>query len=385
MQRRKDNKGKVLREGESQRKDGMYQYRWTDRFGERHIIYSKDLKVLREKIEKLNSLIREGNDPIADSMTVGDLVKKYNNLHRPSLKVTTTKNLDTFINLLDSYPFAEKPISAITPTEAKVFMKKLYEDGYCYGTINNYKGILRPAFELACDDRILSRNPFSFQLSKVVPKEERTKTILSDEQFSRLIDFCKKDLYLNQHVDELIILYETGLRVSEFCGLTIDDVDLIRGVVNVNHQLVYLHGKRSIQTPKSKSGIRSVPLSQNAKNAFTHIISIRPILDEEPEVDGYSGFLQVSYNKAPRSVVSVESNIRRAIERYNRASPDIQLPTNVTPHTLRHMFCTRMIESGMNIKVVQYMMGHSKVNMTLDVYSHIDDEKVAQEFRKFIQ
>lgn len=55
------------------------------------------------------------------------------------------------------------------------------DKGYCYGTINNYKGILRPAFELACDDKILSRNPFSFRLSKVVPKENKTKTILSNE------------------------------------------------------------------------------------------------------------------------------------------------------------------------------------------------------------
>ena len=122
-------------------------------------------------------------------------------------------------------------------------MKELYDKGYCYGTINNYKGILRPAFELACDDKILSRNPFSFQLSKVVPKENKTKTILSNEQFSSLVDFCKKDIYLSQHVDELIILYETGLRVSEFCGLTVSDIDLEQGIVNVNHQLVYLHGE----------------------------------------------------------------------------------------------------------------------------------------------
>lgn len=385
MERRKDNKGRVLKEGESQRKDGMYQYRWTDLFGKRHTIYSSDLKELRTKIEKLKEAEVQGNDPIADSMTVKNLVKKYSELHRPSLKITTTKNLDTFMNLLSGYPFADKKITSITPTEAKVFMKELYDDGYCYGTINNCKGILKPAFELACDDRILSRNPFSFTLSKVVPKENKRKVILSDEQFSRLTDFCKRDLYLSQHVDEIIILYETGLRVSEFCGLTLNDVDLERGTINVDHQLVYLHGKRSIQSPKSKSGVRIIPMSQKAKAAFTHIINIRPPIDREPVVDGYSGFLQVSYNNRPRSVVSVESNIRRAIARYNKTNPQNQLPTTITPHTLRHMFCTRMVESGMNIKAVQYMMGHSKVNMTLDVYSHIDGEKVAQEFRKFIQ
>ena len=88
---------------------------------------------------------------------------------------------------------------------------------------------------------------------------------------------------------------------------------------------------------------------------------------------------------SPRSAVSVESNVRQAIQRYNKVNPQEQLPTAITPHTLRHMFCTRMVESGMNIKSVQYVMGHSKVNMTLDVYSHVDAEKVVAEFRKMIQ
>lgn len=385
MERRKDNKGRVLKEGESQRKDGLYQYRWTDKFGKRRTIYSGDLKELRVRIENLTESEIQGIDPIANSMTVKELVKKYSDLHKPSLKETTTKNIDTFMKILSGCTFANKTIASITPTEAKVFMKELYDKGYCYGTINNYKGILRPAFELACDDKILSRNPFGFQLSKVVTKENKTKTILSNEQFSSLVDFCKKDIYLSQHVDELIILYETGLRVSEFCGLTVSDIDLEQGIVNVNHQLVYLHGEFSIQSPKTKSGVRIIPMSRKAREAFSHIISTRPQLDEEPSVSGYSGFLQVSYKNSPRSAVSVESNVRQAIQRYNKVNPQEQLPTAITPHTLRHMFCTRMVESGMNIKAVQYVMGHSKVNMTLDVYSHVDAEKVVAEFRKMIQ
>ena len=256
MERRKDNKGRVLKEGESQRKDGLYQYLWTDKFGKRRTIYSGDLKELRARIESLTEYEIQGIDPIANSMTVKELVKKYSDLHKPSLKETTTKNIDTFMKILSGCTFANKTIASITPTEAKVFMKELYDKGYCYGTINNYKGLLRPAFELACDDKILSRNPFSSRLSKVVPKENKTKTILSNEQFSNLVDFCKKDIYLSQHVDELIILYETGLRVSEFCGLTVSDIDLEQGIVNVNHQLVYLHGEFSIQSPKTKSGDR---------------------------------------------------------------------------------------------------------------------------------
>ena len=76
MERRKDNKGRVLKEGESQRKDGLYQYRWTDKFGKRRTIYSGDLKELRVRIENLTESEIQGIDPIANSMTVKELVKK---------------------------------------------------------------------------------------------------------------------------------------------------------------------------------------------------------------------------------------------------------------------------------------------------------------------
>ena len=125
MERRKDNKGRVLKEGESQRKDGLYQYRWTDKFGKRRTIYSGDLKELRVRIENLTESEIQGIDPIANSMTVKELVKKYSDLHKPSLKETTTKNIDTFMKILSGCTFANKTIASITPTEAKVFMKEL--------------------------------------------------------------------------------------------------------------------------------------------------------------------------------------------------------------------------------------------------------------------
>ena len=91
----------------------------------------------------------------------------------------------------------------------------------------------------------------------MIPKEEKEKAILTEEQYERLIDFCRENRRLTKHLDEVIILHETGLRVSEFCGLTVDDVDLERNVVRVEHR-----------SPQNKAGGANDPDVCEGKRSF---------------------------------------------------------------------------------------------------------------------
>lgn len=382
MERRKDSKGKVLKEGESQRKDGRYQYRWIDASGKRRTIYATTLSELREKKEDAKDLEKNGISVDSQSVTVEILLNRYMEVHKASLKPTSVKNLNTNINMIKPFSFYKKPISQISSSDAKLFMKQLHDNGYRYGTVTNIKALLRPAFAFACDDGLILKNPFIFSLSKIIPKDEQEKRILSEEQYRRFIAFCRSDNLLARYVDEIIILYETGLRVGEFCGITMKDLDLDKGIVNIDHQLVVIDRVKSIQTPKTKKGVRVVPLSEEAKKAFAQLIMYRPRLDEkdEPIIDGYSGFVQIiNRTRSPRVATSVAANLKRSIMEYNKANPEDQLPI-ITPHSLRHMFCTRMVRIGMNVKNVQYLMGHNDIGMTLNVYSHTDAEEAMQNF-----
>ena len=264
-----------------------------------------------------------------------------------------------------------------------MFVIGLYEDGYAYGTVENFKVALLQAFGSACEDKLIAENPFRFTRSKVIPKEEKEKAILTEEQYERLIDFCRENRRLTKHLDEVIILHETGLRVSEFCGLTVDDVDLERNVVRVEHQLLYYAGKLFIEAPKTKQGVRTIPMSAKAKEAFEHMIAIRPRLDKEPVVDGYSGFFQITPYGKPRRTPSVEANLKKIIMKYNESHPQDTLPL-ITPHSLRHMFCTRLVLSGMNLKAIQYIMGHKKMEMTLELYSHMNEKNAIKAFRHYM-
>lgn len=383
MKRRKDNKGRALKEGESQRKDGRYQYRWTDRRGERHILYAMDLKTLRDKEDEVEEMRRSGINVLSANMTVLELMLKFAEIRKLSIRKNTRANAKCIISVLKEHPIADRDISSVTRSEGKMFVIGLYEDGYAYGTIENFKVALLQAFGSACEDKLIAENPFRFTLSKVIPKEEKEKAILTEEQYERLIDFCRENRRLTKHLDEVIILHETGLRVSEFCGLTMDDVDLERNVVRVEHQLLYYAGKLFIEAPKTKQGVRTIPMSAKAKEAFEHMIAIRPRLDKEPVVDGYSGFFQITPYGKPRRTPSVEANLKKIIMKYNESHSQDTLPL-ITPHSLRHMFCTRLVLSGMNLKAIQYIMGHKKMEMTLELYSHMNEKNAIKAFQHYM-
>ena len=370
MERRKDTTGKVLKEGESQRKDGRYQYRYTDVTGKRCVVYAKDIRLLRIKEAEIQKLMDSGVKSISLKMTVRELVEKYVDLHKTSVKPNTCIQLENFRERIKTDPFGKCPISEVTTSAAKIWLTSLYNSGLAYGTVNNFKAIMRPAFDMALDDNLIVRNPFDFSLSKIVKNTATEKRPISADEYSRLIIFAQNDARFYKHVDELVLLYETGLRVSELCGLTFADIDLEENVLRIRQQVVKSNTQtRCVQSLKTKKSERIIPISPKAKESILNLIINRPKVDEK-EVDGYKDFLIITRTGRPKLNTDIEEALRRLIAVYNKEHPDNPLP-HITPHTFRHTFCSRMIMSGMNIRTVQYLMGHSSASVTLNVYTHI--------------
>lgn len=385
MERRKDNKGRVLKEGESQRKDGRYQYRYTDPFGNRKIIYSKELRSLRELEEKIKIEISTGTYVLPSNKTMLELIEKYVSIHKSSLKTKTIERVQSFLNIIRQYPISNMPISCIKQSDAKMFLKTMYEEGRTYGTINNYKSLIKPAFDMACEDETLIKNPFDFKLSKVIQRKEYEKTVILDEQYEDLLNFLSESKHYSRYYYMVIILYETGLRIGELCGLTIKDVDLENRKINVTHQLQQANdGTRFIETPKTKKGERTVPISVNAYKALSIVIRDATKRKINPMIDGYTGFLFLNKNGDAMTPEKAAANFRNMIKAYNRkADENKQLPS-ITPHTFRHTFCTRLVLSGMDVKSVQYIMGHRTLNTTLAIYTHAKELNALEEFDKKI-
>lgn len=182
----------------------------------------------------------------------------------------------------------------------------------------------------------------------------------------------------------MFILFKTGMRISEFCGLTLSDIDMKNRKINIDHQLQRMrNGKYIIVTTKTMYGERSLPMSEEVYLCFKRLIAKRKRIKVEPMVDGKSGFLVLDKNNMPYLANHWEKRFQYALGKYNRTFKE-ELPT-ITPHVCRHTYCTNMAKSGVSPKTLQYLMGHADIATTLGVYTHIkydDAEKEMKELEK---
>ena len=168
--KRKDNKGRVLKDGESQRANGSYQYRYVDIKGNRKYVYAPTLQDLREKERIIRNALTSGLDYCAGEMTMIELVKKYLG-QKSGMRYNTQIGYNFVINILEEETFAYRQIKTIKPSDAKEWFIKLKNDGRRYSSIQSIRGVVRPAFDMAVEEDILHKNPFSFTLTDIVPND----------------------------------------------------------------------------------------------------------------------------------------------------------------------------------------------------------------------
>lgn len=393
MSDRRDNKNRKLWTGESQDKDGRYVYKYTDAFGKRKALYSwrlteadatpkgkrKDLS-LREKEKLLQKEVSDGIVPDGGNMTVLELVKRYVSQKR-GVRHNTEANYKFVINIIAKEPFGQKRIDKVKLSDAKAWLIKLQDDGRGYSSIHTIRGVVRPAFQMALDDDLIRRNPFEFQLSTVVVNDSVTREAITRKQERQFLDFIKNDKHFCRYYDGIYILFHTGLRISEFVGLTVSDIDFENRRINVDHQL---QRKRNmeyiIEETKTDAGVRQIPMTDDVYDCFQRIIANRKKPKVEPMIDGKIGFLYLDKNEMPMVALHWEKYFQHIREKYNSIYK-VQMPI-ITPHVCRHTFCSNMAKSGMNPKTLQYIMGHSDISVTLNTYTHVKFEDAEEEMKK---
>lgn len=220
-------------------------------------------------------------------------------------------------------------------------------------------------------------------MNTVLEDNTEPKVPLSPTQEASFLSFVQSDKVYQKYYDEIIILLGTGLRISELCGLTESDIDFEHKLINVDHQLLKVSGVGyHVETPKTKSGIRQIPMSTKVYEAFKRVLNDRGRADNFI-VGGYSRFLFLNRNGLPKVAVNFETMFRGLVKKYNKSHEEA-LPKVTTPHTLRHTFCTNLANAGMNPKALQYIMGHSNINMTLNYYAHATSDSAMAEMERLI-
>ncbi len=388
---RRDNKNRILRVGESQRKDGKYMFKyyvggkpyfltsWRLLPSDRQPKGTKPTLSLRELEKQIGRDFDTGLNRNLQNMTVRELVDRYL-ATKINVKPNTRVNYTFVKNLMEKQPFYDKKIKCIRVSDAKLLLIKLHDEGCGSSTIKSVRGVLRPAFQLAVDDDILIKNPFSFMLADVLVNDSKTREAISRKQMRSFLKFIKDDICYCKYYEVIYILFHTGMRISEFCGLTIQDIDFDARTINIDKQLQRIGMKLTVESTKTNAGTRVLPMSDGVLEMFKSIIANRKPQNNEQVVEGYSGFLYLDKAGLPLVAMHWQHRMNHMVKRYNDIYKE-QMP-NITPHVCRHTYCSNMAKSGMNPKTLQYLMGHSDIGITLNTYTHLGLQDAKDEMER---
>lgn len=386
MERRKDNKGRVLQKGESQRKDGRYIYQYSDIYGKRKCIYANALSDLRKQEKQISKDLEDNIDSVGAEITLNEQFDKYILLKTQIRNSTKQNYIDLWNGNLRDNVLGRKKLCDIKKSDILRFYNSLSERGLKYSTIKTFNCMISPCLDLAVDDDIIRKNPCNGCLSEFSNNSDERISLTAQEQ-KMFLEFIQQSNVYSIHYPLIMFMIGTAVRCGEAVGLTWDDVDFKNKEININHQLIYKKTGNSYgfyaDRPKTDSGIRTIPMTTDVCKAL--IEQRQNQLSNgwrtNIEIDGYSDFVFSTKNRNPIMPSAVNNLLLNIVNRYNSTVGEIEIP-HISAHNLRHTGCTRMAEAGIDPKVLQYIMGHSKISVTMDVYNHISPDRNRKEMDK---
>lgn len=392
-EKRRDSKGRILRPGETQRLDGRYMYTYRDRLTlkykqvyswklERHDkipVGKKNGPSLRELEEQIARDLWDGIAYHGGDITVLELVERYLEQKR-NVRETTKAGYKTVVNVLKKDPIGNRRIDTIKISDAKLWLISLQDNGRSYSSVCSIRGVLRPAFQMAVEDDLLRKNPFNFELANILIDDSIKREAITPKQERAFLNFINEDAHFKRYYDGIFLLFKTGLRVSELCGLRVKDIDMEERTFDVENQLQYTSGKTYIEDTKTYAGRRVLPMSDEVYEAFQRVLATRKKPKVEYMIDGQAGFLFLDDKGKPMKAYQWEKKFQHSVKKYNSIYKE-ELP-KITPHVARHTYCTNLVKRQVSVKTVQYLMGHADVATTLNIYTHIKLEDAKNELEE---
>ena len=399
VNRRKDNKKRVLKEGEYQRQNGTFEFKWRDALGNRHSIYAKTLEKLREKELDILRASLEGIRTDSNIVTVNDLYKLWKDMKR-GLKENTFQNYMYMYTQFVEETFGKAKIKDIKRTDVRAFYNTLSEQyGLKTNTIDSLHTVLHQVLELGVENEYIRYNPSDGalkELKRACNKESIRVKALTKEEQNLFTEFLKKPGKYNRWYPIFIFMLWTGMRVGEATGIRWCDIDFENDEITVDHTLVFFAHKEhkkciyAINTPKTEAGKRTIPMLPIVKDALLMERQLQKEFGIECKsvIDGYTGFVFLNRYGEVHNIGTLNKALNKIIRDCNFAQIDktnsqdkVTLLPRFSNHSLRHTFTTRMCEAGVNIKAMQDILGHKDAETTLQIYTDATRDLKKREMR----
>ncbi len=404
MASRKDSKGRVLQKGEYQRANGSYQFSYYDITGKRRYMYSSDLVELRKKEKEYMMASWQGADAFGSSVTLNSMYDRY----MATKYGLRESSYCSYLQMYDRYvrdEFGQQLVKNIKYSDVTAFYTYLLKDKeLSVRSVEYVHDQIRPALELAVQDGVITRNPSSKAFGNFKKNnglENNKRKALTIEQQKIFLGYIETHPTWGRYHSIFQVMLGTGLRVGELVGLRWQDVDFEKRQISVNHSVVSIKARRGgrkehlkINLPKSDAGIRRVPVMEPVMEGFKkeyRYASLRGF--PNCTIDGYTDFIFTKKNGNVYTSMRLDKALSDIVKSYNKQEEmlaeieerePILLP-HISNHTLRHTFCTRLCERDVNIKVIQTVMGHASIKITMDIYAEVSELKQKEEIDRLAQ
>lgn len=358
--------------------------RWNAQFREYDINGKLQLKTKSFKTEDdarkyLNTVMYQKENPLYiehNGIPICEIMRSNLKLKLDTNQITPTQfgRVTRTIEKLENTPIGTKNIDKITSDEIQVYINSLKD--LSNSSINKIYQQLNQAFKIAINRGYLMRNPMINVIKPRSCKEDKVVRALTVDEQQAFTDYIlNKDIKDCKYRNVFLIQMYMGLRVGEVLALTTHDIDLRSKRINIHRTLTTDENNAIIMgnTTKTYAGKRILPIPDFL---YPYILEQMQIANKQE--NNQEKLLFKPYNAKYTRRTNVNSELQRILERNFNI-------TDISTHSLRHTYGTRCIESGMAPVVVQRLMGHKDIGVTLNTYTSVFDKFKESEIDKVNQ
>ena len=390
-----DSKGNVLFRGERERNDGRYEYRYTDHRGVQHSVYENRLQQLRMEEAKISYREHKGLLYGLKELLLNDVFDMW----LPGKAELKHNTIRGYRQIYDTYirnGLGKRSIEDIKTQDVKLYYSSLkLERSLSVESICRIQNILFQVFQYAYDSELIWKNPAlraTKELRRNHPKRVSMREGLNESEADRLMDYILNTPKYHDWYPVIYIMIHTGMRLGETISLRWCDVNLFERYIDVNHDVTYYAregeraGYHASDGTKTVAGIRKIPIDEKVADAF---VMERKMLESKgikcvQEIDGYTDFVFLNKNGKIFNQSSINRELAKIVESYNCSISEDdnefrEIP-HITCHSLRHTYATILCERGVNLKVMQMLLGHKDISTTMDIYTRVSRDFVFKEY-----